>query len=1242
VVLCRRDARGGSGVRLAFGAGLLLMGSGACADSGRQARLAALVHRDVNGLVHIEAPTEATAWYALGYEEARDNLLNVQTNVKRVRGEAARYLGDGEPTRFLGGRSNLFNDLMVTLLETDLERRLHGNRDALRELLGRRGSSGPRDQVFRVLEAYAQGLDDYRRHLAASKLTPSEQEFRDWLDSRGWAWVYRDEIDVFDAASFGPWTTSESAFMAAMANDPAHGGRAGGPEAELVPSEGSSCFAWSHAYMQPRNGVAYSGHVADPHGAAISFTYPGAFDATAPFNTFYCAHLVVPGELDVFGYLVHGAGMFSSFHNWDVAVGGATAAANVSDSFLLRLREAPDGSVARPPQVYSYYLDEDGDSGGDEGDWLPLVPFTCSVARREGAPHEERLYSAGALGFLREDAVEHPLYGPVDGWDVDGAALAEGNHLSHAPSSGLAPLAVAYRIPQDPAVARESHHDRLSVGMFEVLHARTVYEVQEQVLCRDLNRTQFLCCSDRAGRVFASMSALVPRRGQDASLEALGIDALDKFDLYDKFGDGEPVPARNHEDLAFDWSFDESGTLQYLRPEGHGEPGDAGYLAYASFDPTDSTRNNPPSTAFDPRHSRAYENIGFAAVCNGSLFQLYKTEFELCTRSQDPCAFRRPGSSDNEILDQLLRTGTLYHAAAIVLPAVERNRSIVATLTDIASGARPPLDLQAATAFAQDTRSFVERDYRGFELDGDDGTSEADNVLLPGVRELPPAVRQLVELRETRARVLREADREARFFRDLLCALEKDWGPWPVAGSDPPRSVDLRALWIDNAERQAFWYPASAEGARGPPLTFALPENGALIDFLWDEVYLGGKPVSADGRAGFSRGEEERFVALVNALESGWKADEFRNSAHSREAALLFEYRLGFTAQGPSHETRHGRVDTRWGGRTWVPLFDGRVAVGQEAHSLSSAYAYEPRARAAELGWSDGQEHRLVRWAASYRELENLIFDGNTLRSVLWEDETDRDVPVIQRPLPPYRALYRDVESGTVKTAEELTPEDISELVSFFLELGGFQIVPDGSGGWTSTKPSLAPSQAPPYRPGYPLTRNLARVTLMRRLVETRDFLDEVGPDADLGELLRVRVHDLAGRQRWPPEGGDRECEGGAVRWVRYGRAATVRKGNALRETGFQRRVFVTGGSRAFRLTLFPEDPALPPLSYYTMFPGLRVSAFDSPVFAALVDAFRTGVGADSFFSDYREHLLEPGADDDFPANPYLVFPQPP
>ena len=117
------------------------------------AQLVANVYRDDHGLPHIEAETEEAAWYAMGFEEARDTLQAVQANLKRVRGEAALYLGRGVKLAdgTAGEYANVYNDLVVRLYRVRLTPQL-ATREQLKEMLAVKGkgcllytSPSPRD-----------------------------------------------------------------------------------------------------------------------------------------------------------------------------------------------------------------------------------------------------------------------------------------------------------------------------------------------------------------------------------------------------------------------------------------------------------------------------------------------------------------------------------------------------------------------------------------------------------------------------------------------------------------------------------------------------------------------------------------------------------------------------------------------------------------------------------------------------------------------------------------------------------------------------------------------------------------------------------------------------------------------------------------------------------------------------------------------------------------------------------------
>lgn len=253
--------------------------------------------------------------------------------------------------------------------------------------------------------------------------------------------------------------------------------------------------------------------------------------------------------------------------------------------------------------------------------------------------------------------------------------------------------------------------------------------------------------------------------------------------------------------------------------------------------------------------------------------------------------------------------------------------------------------------------------------------------------------------------------------------------------------------------------------------------------------------------------------------------------------------------------------------------------------------------------------HFLIRNVVSYSPLANLLFGGSRPEaSVVSRSPTG--TPISTFPIPPYDALYSDPDNRVVKMASALQKEDINQIVQFYLEtLGGFTLE---AGVGTDKVQAMNDWQAsiltspPPHSPTYPLTRNLARITLMRRLIAAGDFIDtELGSNATWGDVVRSKIHDFNGEQRWPLDGGGnpiegRAAEGGGLKIVQVSALPSNQK------KGFQESMLALGGSHRAMLVLFPEDDGIsgpkPPLSFFCTFPGNRPAAFSSPHFAGMME----------------------------------------
>ncbi len=776
----------------------------------------ATVYRDRNGVPHIVGDTEEDVWYALGHENARDALFVAQKNLRLWSGHAAEFLsnGDDKPSH---ANAYFRNDFICAVFQTDLARR-YGTEDLDAHLIEMLGD----EQLFRNLRAYARGLDAYRSRIEANRnLTDRERRMRAWLDANEDAWIYTEPIRVEHVAAWGPYIRGFAAFFQTQADDPTPGASVrtlfdepvgvDGTAAshadlrgiELVkaglagqPGSGSNSFAWSFRLTDPTE--HHTGHLADPQGPLLAlFAKPEtAVPDDVRLEPKFFAHMVVRSKdaLDVFGYMFSGAGLFFSFHNRDFAVGGSASKANLADSFLLRLRTEDESTGTGEPIVdpergtysyYSYHADTDGDDGADEEDWIPLEVRTVWIRDGNGVAHDFDFLDAGRFGI-----VPFPQPFPVRAersWNVDregnGIGKAGAEHVRAAGDrAGTIPCVVAYRIPGLPGVddigwdstvpyeerPRQPFNDRFAAGEYRLLRAKSARDLQREALRLDATYTVNACAADREGRIFVSRLAAVPRRGDDAAIAELGIDPAAKLYVYDKLDRlKEPVPARWYADRAWDWQFD-GDLLEFLVPEGDGGAGEPGYLSYLLHDPV-----------ADEYHPAREENPGFATASNDETYHAADT---------------RPDRRENALFVKAWDAATLYASTSLAPEPLAKTAFFVDAMTEVAEGVVPPLREADARALALSNRSFVHRDYPGYE-------TEAGYVLdPPNASELATIVRVLAEMAHDRATLdaLRDASRrEERFVRDLAGALGVDAPRMDGEGLDDEQAEAVVALVAD-------------------------------------------------------------------------------------------------------------------------------------------------------------------------------------------------------------------------------------------------------------------------------------------------------------------------------------------------------------------------------------------------------------------------------------------------------------
>jgi hypothetical protein len=1123
-------------------------------------------------------------------------------------------------------------------------------------------------QLFNNLKAYARGLDDFRHHLDQGVgLTGQEPAMRDWLQMKA-PWALTERIDVRDVATWGRWAKAMANFVAASLMDPNPHPSSSPPQsapAEVPPSgaqekdpqvaflksvlgplglAGSNSMAWSFGPVM-KQGVRYAGCLGDQQGAnQLHVLYPDGTGEDEAEGTIFYAHLDVdpPNPLDPgyssFGFLRHGAGTFFISHNENVAYGGSAAGANIADAFLLRLQQNADGTIAEPLSYYSYYLD----------DYVALVADSVTIDRLDGGPFPVPVLRAGEFGLVFNTT---PFYADnTTTWGTKNSFYSA-DHPSD-PTARI-PVLVSYRCPHDKDVhdvsGSDDHHSRLAAAAYRFMRSRDVFDVRPAFENQDVGYTVDFCAVDRDGRMFATLAGSVPQRGDDLALLADGWDSVSKFSIYD--ADGEPVPARWLSDQRFDWQLTGAGNPKYLVAA---ETGDSTtYLPYVFFNPLGSD-DEPAEVAYTPGQND-YENPGFLTASNDQVWHFYKKRYDQVDLS-NPVA---PAVADNAILDRVLKSWTLYHVwgYSFTLEALEKNQQMIDTFLEIAETGNT-LDLEGAKDFTVSKRLYVAEDYQSWDENTQQYVPPADATL----QTLPATIRVLQELRNNLPALEQEADRESQFFKDLWEALWSPQGLTHLKQVSPSivAQVNLKSIWIDGIG-STFYYPEDlypGAGFQNRAYNFAMPQGGALVDFLWRQTWLsaGQEPRAADGSVSLDAGEEASLASKLDQLIQWDGPVAYERSAGSTSALLFEQFKQGFSANNYAHARR------------WVPVLDGAVMSSPVPYDDAS-FGSQPRHTLALVAGAlpdplvgddqflaptqpyDGEY--LVNAPLPWEDFKSMAFPPFTWSS-MWLPSGAGLHPIANHPeisQEVYDSLY--LPSGSVK--QVLCKTDVNQLVKFLLELGGFwsesgasdpslaapstKLVPFDNwlASWDSSKPL-----PPPHAKGYPLTRNMIRVALLRRLLDAGDFITNHGLGT-YGEVIKVRAYAYDDQQKWPlvgglpdPAGAPSEGYGfaGAVPFPDLEQsfsdpAYTLNKFLFQKGEGFAQRFWAKPVSTWPLLTFFPEN-GRPAQSFFWVAPGNRIMAFDSLHYAAGMQAIADNELMTTHFNDYlRPHVwsTEPGID---------------
>lgn len=1195
------------------------------------AQQTAQVYRDVNGVPHIKSATEPAAWYAMGYEQARDGLYLIQAQVKRHRGQALRYLDPGDAA------PNKRSDFIVKVLSVDdLTDPTQWSAAQLQGLLT--------VTLYDNLKAYAKGVDQYRQLVKTPSGDQPAQDMKNWLDANSLQWVYNDPVTVNDFAAWGAYSKAILHLAVGGTNDPTPVVTGPGAitdtaleiDAEFmskylkwyVPGSGSNGFAWGrafHAWADPSDPVGetwrFTGLVADPHTGGVDshFTYKdGPGRDRSSVHQWYC-HLIVqvesnPPTLNAFGHVPYGAGVMFICHNSSIAFGGSFSLPNIMDTMLLRLK-VENNQIVKPEQYYSYY--------GTPG-YHPLVKEEIKVEKFNGTGEEKYyVWRAGRFGFVKGASTTSGDPVPVythdeDKWFAEGSAFGSGPNVSPskvAPTFEV-PGVVAHRMPMDPAVdPNHSHHWRLAVAFYSFMKAASVNDIVAKLNDHDAGYHVDFCAIDRNGDVFASMLGTVPQRGWvEGMTRPPNTPAVDStkyqsqfawHDIYDKNGDKEPVPVRKPWDRQFDW-IDGGGVIQYLKADGLGVWGNHDYMPYTLF--AGGSPVNPPAP---PAPDGSGGPPGYVSVSNDQVFYAYSQNFDTGatapgapnpynTRTFDATMAKYP---KNLMLYGLTEANTTYHVQALT----EMNNKTKYTLDYLAArGPSNPMDHYDAKQLAVDNKLYKAP-----------GASNAE------------AVASLMILSNDATGIVARFTEDVHFFEDLWTTLHTTQDATWLA---------FKANAVDNHNGIMPFWSNAMQGWYNIPTALTSPVP--LIDFLWNDPSPGSLNVS-------------EYQAAVNVL-SGWDG---RMELGSQAAAIFLTHVMGFTANAPQLS------------RQWVPLRDGKNLMpstpGAGVWGDTGQYIVAPQSPAFFLlqngalpalnangtFQSDSSRYpqRIRPYVAGqwvgYTEFGGFLTTHKA--GTLVVDAVVKLRPGLDNPSqtpawklrPPLTALYSNPATRTVKTTP--TPTDVTKLVEYFLKLGDwipwdFDLLQyDNSGEHqayvnkkhVALKSANIYDAATQYPAFYPLTADMARVHFMQRLVQAKTL---VGNRA-LGDVARARVFSFDGTRRWPSTGPTGVAS--MATWARseFLRSSLVlaqhpnpeQSGDtyawALENTGLASSYWCSGGSQRPLVTFFSEEPESAPESFFWNTPGQRVMDFQSVHMADMMAAYASNALRDTHYADYTD-----------------------
>jgi acyl-homoserine-lactone acylase len=220
-------------------------------------RYSAEIRRTSHGIPHITAKDMGSLGFGEGYAFAQDHLCSLADQVVKVRGERARFFGPGENNRHLN---------------SDIAFRALGIYEQARSML----QSMPKEQR-EMVEGYVAGYNQYLSEVGANGVAG-------WC--RGKEWVL--PVTAEDLIAYGQSIVATSVNFADMIatatppkNETARAGQVG------FPDFGQASNGW--AIGAARSAIGRGMLLANPH-------YPWVGS-----NRFWEKHLIIPGQLDVYG-----------------------------------------------------------------------------------------------------------------------------------------------------------------------------------------------------------------------------------------------------------------------------------------------------------------------------------------------------------------------------------------------------------------------------------------------------------------------------------------------------------------------------------------------------------------------------------------------------------------------------------------------------------------------------------------------------------------------------------------------------------------------------------------------------------------------------------------------------------------------------------------------------------------------------------------------------------------------------